>query len=121
MSNAINQMNNETEYTTIARKVSAMTNAELVARASAIIAMFAQKEKNEMLTLEFDIIMDEKSRRQSGVVAQLTREAAAMTNAELFARANELNKLFDRMDNDQMLSLEFDIIMDEKIRRQFGK
>jgi hypothetical protein len=55
------------------------------------------------------------------IIAQITREAAAMTNAELFARANELNKLFNRMDNDQMLSLEFDIIMDEKIRRQFGK
>ena len=55
------------------------------------------------------------------VIAKITREAAKMTNAELFARANELNKLFDRMDNDQMLSLEFDIIMDEKIRRQFGK
>lgn len=55
------------------------------------------------------------------VIAQITREASAMTSAELFARANELNKMFDRMSNDQMLSLEFDIIMDEKIRRQFGK
>lgn len=55
------------------------------------------------------------------VIAKITREAAKMTNAELFARANELNKFFDRMDGDQMLSLEFDIIMDEKIRRQFGK
>ena len=43
MSNAINQMNNETKYS---------------------------------------------------IIAQITREAAAMTNAELFARANELNKLF---------------------------
>ena len=55
------------------------------------------------------------------VIAQITREASAMTSAELFARANELNKMFDHMSNDQMLSLEFDIIMDEKIRRQFGK
>ena len=121
MSNAINQMNNETEYTTIARKVAAMTNAELVARASAIIAMFAQKEKSELLTLEFDIIMDEKSRRQSGVVAQMTREAAAMTDTDLVARASAIAATFARKEKSELLTLEFDIIMDEKIRRQFGK
>ena len=121
MSNAINQINNETEYTTIARKVAAMTNAELVARASAIIAMFAQKEKSELLTLEFDIIMDEKSRRQSGVVAQMTREAAAMTDVELVARASAISATFARKEKSELLTLEFDIIMDEKSRRQSAK
>ena len=62
------------------------------------------------------------SKQQTPVnMMALQIEISNMTDVELFNRANELNKHFDRMEHDALLAIEFEMVMDERMARKFAK